>query len=392
MPRLSDAATELPVLFIDQTGALGGAELSLLDTVRSRFGTARMVLLEDGPFREALEAAGVDVQVIDGGIKVRRDSGFWTALASTISVLRSAIAVSRQTGPYALIYANTQKALVVGFVASLLARKPLLWHLHDILSAEHFSPTLRRVAVTLANLRASLVLANSRATAESFRTAGGKVTTTVIHQGISSTPFDAVDAEAAADAVRTEFGIGRSTVVGVFGRLAQWKGQHVAIEALRQLPDVELLLVGAPLFGEEAYEQEIRQLAASSGVSDRVHFTGFRSDVPLLMKGVDIVVHCSVAPEPFGRVVVEGLLAGRPVIAANAGGAAEIIESGVHGILTSPGDADALAAAIAALAADTSLRSRLAAAGRARALDEFSLEACLAAVDRAIVVAARGRS
>lgn len=387
MPDSSDAGTELPVLFIGQTGALGGAELSLLDTLKARAGTACMILLADGPFREVLEQAGVDVRVVDGGIKVRRDSDVWTALASTAAVVRSAVAVARMAPPYALIYANTQKALVVGFVASLLARKPLLWHLHDILSAEHFSSALRRVVVALANLRARLVIANSRATAESFQASGGKVSAVVIHQGIAPAAFDAIDHDAVA-AARLRIGTGGRTVVGIFGRLTPWKGQHVAIEALRTLPNVELLLVGAALFGEEAYERELRQLAVSAGVGDRVHFLGFRSDVPLLMKAVDIVVHCSVAPEPFGRVVVEGMLAERPVIAADAGGAAEIIENGVHGLLTPPGDPDALAAAIAALAADASLAARLAVAGRAHALAEFSLEACLAAVDRAIVTAA----
>ena len=392
MPSSSDAETELPVLFVGQTGALGGAELSLLETLKSRSRTARVILLADGPFRELLEAAGVDVKVIESGIEVRRDSGLMTGLASVVSVVRAAVAVARQARPYSVIYANTQKAMVVGSVASLLARKPLLWHLHDILSVEHFSSTLRRVAVTLANLRANIVIANSRATAESFRAAGGRVTTTVVHQGVSPASFDAIDAEAARAAVHHEVGSSQRTTVGVFGRLTQWKGQHVAIEALRRLPDIELLLVGAALFGEEAYEQELHRLAEAGGVSDRVHFLGFRSDIPLLMKGVDIIVHCSVAPEPFGRVVVEGMLAGRPVIAADAGGAAEIIDNGVHGIMTPPGDADALAEAIASLAADAPLRTRLAAAGRAHALADFSLEVCLAAVDRAIVLAAKARS
>jgi glycosyltransferase involved in cell wall biosynthesis len=351
-----------------------------------------MILLADGPYRELLEAADVDVRVVDGGIQVRRDSGLWAALGSAVSVVRTAVAVARQAGPYAVIYANSQKALVVGALASLLARRPLIWHLRDILSSEHVSSTLRKVAVRVANFRASIVLTNSRATAESFRASGGKVATTVIHQGVASERFDVIDAETASSTLRQELATGRNMLVGVFGRLAHWKGQHVAIEALKGLPEVDLLLVGAPLFGEEAYEQELRRQAQACGVADRVHFLGFRSDVASLMKGVDIVVHCSVAPEPFGRVVVEGMLAERPVIATDAGGVSEIIESGVHGILVPPGDAGALADALGALAADPALRSRLAAAGRAHALADFSLEVCLAAVDRAIVQAATGKS
>jgi glycosyltransferase involved in cell wall biosynthesis len=390
MPVSSDTRVELPVLFIGQTGALGGAELSLLDTLKARSRTSRMILLADGPFRQLLEAAHVDVRVIEVGIDVRRNSGLWTALSSGIAVLRAAIAIARQAAPYSVIYANTQKALVVGALASLLARKPLVWHLHDILSADHFSAILRRVAVTVANLRASVVIANSRATAESFRLAGGKLPAIVIHQGISPLPFDKQDGATAAKSLRQEIGATKATLVGVFGRLARWKGQHIAIEALRQLPDVELVLVGAPLFGEESYEHALRQQAAAAGVADRVHFLGFRSDVAAVMKGVDIIVHCSVAPEPFGRVVVEGMLANRPVVAADAGGVSEIIDNGVQGILVPPGNAEALADALAKLIADPAMRERLAAAGRARALADFSLEACLAAVNRAITQAADG--
>src|SRR4051812_32108608 len=122
MPVSSDVKTELPVLFIGQTGALGGAELSLFDTLKARSRTARMVLLADGPFRQLLEAAKIDVNVVEGSIDVRRDSGLWTALTSGVSVVRAAIAVARQAGPYAVIYANTQKALIVGALASVLAR------------------------------------------------------------------------------------------------------------------------------------------------------------------------------------------------------------------------------------------------------------------------------
>src|SRR5581483_10754460 len=133
--------------------------------------------------------------------------------------------------------------------------------------------------------------------------------------------------------------------------------------------------IGAPLFGEETYAEELPALAAHLGVTERARFLGFRDDVPALLRAADAVVHSSVYPEPFGRVVVEGMLAGRPVIAAASGGVTEIVTDGETGLLVAPGDPGALARAIARLIDDPAAASAMAARGRARARDAFSVEA-----------------
>ncbi len=147
-----------------------------------------------------------------------------------------------------------------------------------------------------------------------------------------------------AQELRTELGLNQLTpIVAVFGRLAPWKGQQLAIRALQHLPGVHLMLVGDALFGEANYKLELQRLAQDPAVADRVHFMGFRRDVLPLMQAADIVLHASIAPEPFGRVIVEAMLSRRPIIAARAGGAAEIVSHGVDGWLFTPGDEAALA-------------------------------------------------
>ncbi len=131
--------------------------------------------------------------------------------------------------------------------------------------------------------------------------------------------------------------------MAVFGRLAPWKGQQLAIKALRKLPGVHLMLVGDALFGEADYKLELQRLAADPAVAGRVHFLGFRRDVFPLMQAADVVLHASIAPEPFGRVIVEAMLSRRPILAARAGGAAEIVSDNVDGWLFTPGDETALA-------------------------------------------------
>jgi glycosyltransferase involved in cell wall biosynthesis len=155
------------------------------------------------------------------------------------------------------------------------------------------------------------------------------------------------------------------------GRLAPWKGQDVFLAAFaRSFPagGVErAVLVGAPLFGEEGYEADLHRLAAELGIADRLEMTGFRDDVSAELARLDVLVHASVIPEPFGQAVVEGMAAGLPVIATEAGGPAEVITNGVDGLLVPPDDRAALAAALRRLSNDPDLRARLGAAARQRA-------------------------
>jgi glycosyltransferase involved in cell wall biosynthesis len=174
--------------------------------------------------------------------------------------------------------------------------------------------------------------------------------------------------------------------IGMLGRLASWKGQHVFLEAFaRAFPTgtEEAVLIGSALFAnDEAYGEALRQLAARLEIADRVTFAGFREDVGAELARLDVLVHASVAPEPFGRVVVEGMAAGLPVIAAGQGGPAEIIDHEINGLLFPPGDVAALTQALRRLAGQPQLRQRLGEAGRRRARD-FTAGAVGAAVLRA---------
>ena len=384
----------MKVLFLDHAGVLGGAELYLLDLAKhyaAHHPGSKVMLFSDGPFRARLDRAGVDVEVVQTDSRVtevsREDRG-GGGLRAVPGLLRLVAQVARAARGFDLIFANSQKAFVVAALAGKLARRPVVWCLHDILTAAHFSSTNRRLVVALANHLTAQVIANSHATAAAFAAGGGRAPVTVIHNGIDPAPFGAVTPNEVV-ALREELDVGDAPVVSVFSRLSPWKGQHVLLEALQQLPDVHALLVGEALFGEAAYAEELKARAKASGLSARVHFLGFRSDIPALMKLSDVVLHTSTAPEPFGRVIVEGMLAGRPVVATNAGGAREIISQNEGGVLVEPGDPDALSAALARLLEQPEEASALAERGRARALTHFSSQgmvdsvlACLAQVRR----------
>jgi glycosyltransferase involved in cell wall biosynthesis len=382
------------VLFIDHAGVLGGAELYLQDLARHFRDTSSVVLFEDGAFRESLDAEGLRVQVLAasrGMQTVARQGGALQSLRAVPGLVNLVRRVARLAGDYDVLFANSQKALIVTALAGRLARRPVIWNLHDILTADHFSGLNRMVAVRFGNALTDRVIVNSRATRAAFVDSGGaEAKTHIVYNGLDPSRFQAVPAGEAA-ALRTALGIDGVTTVGLFSRLAPWKGQHILLEALSTLPGVHALLVGGALFGsEETYEAELHALAERLGIRERVHFLGFRHDIPQLMKAVDIVVHTSVSPEPFGRVIVEGMLAGKPVVAARAGGAREIIEDEVTGLLVPPGAPAGLAAALSKLCADADLARALAASGERAALANFSIEHVLEQLERHVLEVAAG--
>ncbi len=375
------------VLFLDHVGVMSGAELFLLDVARHYVDSGKVLLFDDGPLRGYLERNGTAVETLLAPRSVRgisRDGNVKRDLLAVPGVLKLAWQVARRARGYDLLYANSQKALVVGAIAGRLANKPLIWHLHDLLTEDHFSPEHRRLVVALADRAVAWVIANSRATAAAFVRGGGRADTVrVVYNGIDSAPFEFV-MPGEVRALKEDLGLDGVPIVSVFGRLAPWKGQHVLLEALTRLPGVHALLVGEALFGESGYVRSLRDLTETLEIKERVHFLGFRRDIPRLMRLSDVVVHTSVAPEPFGRVIVEGMLARRPVVASRAGGVTEVVEDGVNGHLVPPGDPEALAGALDALVASPSRGSSLATAGYATASSRFSLRIMLEGIEQQV--------
>ncbi|MFB2879955.1 glycosyltransferase [Floridanema aerugineum] len=334
----------MKILFLDQSGKPGGAELCLLDIAKPYRDNCLVGLFADGAFKQLLEQQQIPVQVLtDRAIKVSKESSLMQGLSSFRQITPLISKVIKISRDYDLIYANTQKALVVGAIASFFTNRPLVYHLHDILSLEHFSKINRQIAVTLANRFASLVIANSQATKIAFIEAGGKPEITkVVYNGFTPKAYD-ID-ESKIYYIRQNLGVDRQFVIGHFSRLSPWKGQHILIEALTHCPEnVTAILVGDALFGEGDYVQQLHKQVANLGLEKRVKFLGFQGNIVPLMKACDLITHTSISPEPFGRVIVEAMLCRKPVIAAQAGGAIELVEHQKTGWLVTPGNSLELA-------------------------------------------------
>lgn len=167
-------------------------------------------------------------------------------------------------------------------------------------------------------------------------------------------------------------------VVAMHSVLRPSKGHEVFLRAVRMVADATPRRFRAVIAGDppqaSQYPDDLKRLARELGIADRVEFPGHIRDVFEFLAGVDVSVHASLEPEPFGRVAAESMIVGTPVIAAAGSGAAEYVERSGGGWTTPPGDAAALADAIVSLLEADDARASLGGRGREFALVEFAPE------------------
>ncbi len=364
------------ILFMTHAGAAGGAELKMIDLAESTSNPSEVLLLDNGPLEAELKARGirVSVQALPASAgSVRRESGLiglLRAIPATLSMIRG---IARRSRQFDTIVCFSQKSFVLAALAKPFARRPILWFMNDIVSTDHFNPLLVKFLTLLSHVAANHVIVNSEASLEAWFAAGGRrKRVSVIHPMIRADLAAVQSCEASRIAAyREKFGRGRP-LVGMFGRISPWKGQDIFLRAIARVPGVNAVIAGGALFGEEQHERDLRQLTLDLGIEDRVTFAGHISDVATLMSACDVVAHCSTAPEPFGRVIVESMLAGTPVIASDAGGAREIVKHDETGQLTPMSDVPALAAAIRRYLEDPNWSKTIATQARAHAEESFS--------------------
>lgn len=193
--------------------------------------------------------------------------------------------------------------------------------------------------------------------------------------------IDLSEYQGAADrlGVRREFGLSPDAIlVIVVGRLMRRKGLDIFLQALAQIvpqhPQLHGLIVGGEEINEISLQNQLQQLAQDLGIGDHIHFSGPRNDVPRLLLASDIASFVPSEPEPFGRVIIEAMAAGLPVIGARHGAIPDIIRDQETGLLVPAADPSALAAALQHLLAQPAKARALGQAGRIRAAAHYSIE------------------
>jgi glycosyltransferase involved in cell wall biosynthesis len=383
-PQIHQESAPRKILFFDHTSELGGGEIALMNLVvaldHTRYAPI-VVVASEGPLIERLQAAGIQTILLplsQSVAKVSKDTLGGRSLLQLDAIWRVVVYVARlqrliRASDADLIHTNSLKADIIGGVAGRIARVRVLWHVRDRIADDYLPRSVVRTFRYLCRWLPEVIVANSRSTLDTLclpthRTAelAGRCAY-VVHDGVSAEAAETVRGEGTTD----------TPLIGLVGRISPWKGQHIFIEAAaevrRRFPQARFQIIGSPLFGEEAYADDVRRRATDLGLDDCLDFTGFRTDVPKLIAALDLLVHASTIGEPFGQVVIEGMVAGKPVIATDGGGVPEIVKAGVTGLLVPMGDAAALAQAMLSLLADPERARRMGEAGREHVLNHFTV-------------------
>lgn len=380
------------IAFISVSDQMGGSEAMLLQIAselrRSRPAWAlQLILPGSGPLAEASRQIGMDVCVLPMPPSLARlgESGLTGGRRgpAALRLVRAALDLPRYQRRLrqALALFRPDVVHTNGFKAHILAARAgrpgrgLVWHMHEYISGRPItSPLLRRHAA-----RCSVIVANSASVAGDVRTVTGtRAPVQVIYNAVDLDRFaptgPAVDLDRLAGLAPAPDGTVRVGLVATFSR---WKGHDTFFRAIAALPaslPVRAYVIGGALYdtdGSQYSAAELHGLSAQYGLEGRVGFAGFVRDADRVMRALDIVVHASTTPEPFGLVIAEAMACGRALVTSATGGAAELVRANEDALTHRPGDTEGLAAAIGALVADPSMRARLGARARAAAVSRF---------------------
>jgi glycosyltransferase involved in cell wall biosynthesis len=383
------------ILFLNPTGMLGGAESALLEIIASlrernpSWGLG-LIAASDGPLIARARTLGVDVRLLPFP-RVLARLGEWSFREHRLRHLMLALRCGLGAWP-ALRYLARLRDVVAEFAPDIVhtnglkmhmlgvwarpPRTPLVWHLHDYIARRPLSATLlRRYAH-----ECSWLIVPSRSVASDVRSLGRSLPRirtiwNAVALGRFSPDGDRLDLDE-----RSGLSPGGESVVrvGLVATFARWKGHHLFLEAIARLPpstDVRAYVIGGAVYEADESQvsiEELRKASARLGLTGRVGFTGFLEDPAPAIRSLDILVHASTEPEPFGLAIAEGLACGRAVLVSLGGGAAELITPGVDALTFAPGDRSALARSIGQLAADKALRQQLGRRARVTAERSFT--------------------
>lgn len=382
--------------FISPAAGLGGAERCLLDFVacvqrERKTVTVLLVSLADGPLIDEARKLGVEVAILPlpGALASFGESNTRSPLSFLLSAGPQSGALARFLPLLArtlsdfdpdLVHTNGMKAHVL---SALVVRQdvPLVVHLHDFVSTRRVS---RYVLPQLARRRGrTTFIANSQAVASDFGQLAPGATVRVVSNAVDTDYFAPAPGEPAWLARLAGLTPPRADSVsfGLIASYARWKGHHFFIDAAARFfahhptSSVRFYIAGGPIYathGSQVSEAELLDHITASGLERRLGLIPFQPDVVRVFRALDVIVHSSTEPEPFGRTIVEGMSCARPVLVANAGGAAELFIDGVNGLGYEAGNVAALCEHMKAVAASAELRSSLGAAGREWAVERFS--------------------
>lgn len=365
----------MKLLFLQSSSDLYGASkilIAVTQLCKARGHEVTVVLSEDGPLAAALTEIGAEVIFLDLGILRRRymnPAGLFDRTTTIFKAYRQLKKICRERKTD-LIYSNTTGVVVGTWVARSLGI-PHIWHVHEIIEKPAL---LFRGLSYLLNQRQNRVLVVSEAVKKHWTKHVSSDKVTVLYNGVDHWLFPPGESS-----FRAEQGIpADAVVVGMMGRVHFWKGQdyffRIAGFLHRQFPGTVFVSVGDAFPGYEYLYDKLNAIITEEGLSGAVKQVHYRQDIANIYRSFDLFVLPSLLPDPAPAVVTEAMASGLPVVVTRQGGALEMIEENISGLVIPINEPEAAAAIIAPLLADAGKRRRMGEAARQRILDHFSRE------------------
>ena len=380
------------LLYLTPTSAMGGAERVLLDLM-SIVRTARpswtlgLIAGNEGPLTSEAQTLGIDTTVLpfprdfaqlgDAGLGSPRswfDFGRH-ALRGSAALVRYATRLKAEVGQFTpdIVHSNGIKMHVLGALVRP-STASLVWHFHDYPSAR---PVTSRFVRSLRSRCGAIIAVSNHVAEDIRRTLGNSMDVRVIWNSVDLQRFapDGPVADLAGLAGLPPAPPGTITI-GLVATFARWKGHTLFLDMLRRLASTHNFrgyIIGGPLYETQASQVSFEQLKAvieEYGLTDRVGMTGF-TDSASALRALDIVVHASTKPEPFGLVIAEAMAVGKPVVISSAGGVSELVSDGSTGLVYSVGQTDDMVRQVRRLLEDRQLRTSIGSAAHVAATHQF---------------------
>ena len=346
---------------------LGGAERSLLDLLNELKSIPKEFVVitpkDQGPLIDCLDKTNIrhiTLKLPSWYLKVSRKRTSYTILYTPFLILYSLLYLTKihrlfKKENIKKVHSTGLKYhLLFGLYAKFNKTVEITIHIRDIIN----NSMLKKIFLFFAKSENIHFISNSRVTAQSLQPCPSKV----IYNGFS--PVSKNDRKAS---LKQTLNISETSfLVGIVGVIARWKGQREFILMAQKLllnhQNLHFLIVGSEIYdtdGDIGELKSLKELAVNCGITENIHFLKFQKNIYDIYHGLDILVHSSIAPEPFGRVIVEAMLCGCAVTASDQAGPTEIITHNVDGLLHKPGQINSMAENVERLINDSSLRFNL---------------------------------
>lgn len=367
----------MKIAFYNHTSTISGAEISLLLTAKYLTEAHPIIFAPEGELLQKARDEGIEAVALPS-YRARLTRNPFLLVLYMIGMLRAGWKLARimKKSQVDIIHANSIRAGMMAGLFRWYHKLPVVWHIRDMPPQGFIGGIIKR----LAGFTAQALIGISESVIQGIEHPSVSGRCHLVHNGVELKSYQSEEKQRVIERIRSELMTPqKAQVLAIIGQIAPWKRQEDAIEAFANLVhegqgDMFLWIVGEAKFRQENehYLTRLQEKVTSLQLENNVIFTGFREDVLEICCAADLLLLCS-DHEPFGRVIIEAMSQGTPVVGSRGGGVTEIIEHGMSGFMYEIGNTDELTHYIRQVLDEPFVWSSFSRNGQERVKERFSI-------------------